>query len=184
MSSVVIKKVETNEIDKLFEFRESIYTSGSQALNFDLWKWKFYDKASGEYNFYVIKNGADIVGSQGFIKASACIRNSILRVIFLVDFYVHEKFRGLPAIQLFKRVCSEGEIQIGVNNSKDVERLFKSANWIDKTDRLKNLYYYSDYQYDSTFGRFKFYLKKNYYKLKIKRDINTDNINITHYNYI
>lgn len=137
-----IRRIRTDDIDRLLLFRRKIFPDGGQVLDMDFWRWKYITHPySKEIPFYIIESDDEIVGTLGYWPITLTYGAESVPCAHLMDFYVLDPFRGLPALAIFRKVVSNAGACLTSNLSEEARKLFKSAKWNDLSSQLYCCYH-------------------------------------------
>ena len=138
-----VRRAVPEDEDGIMAFRRNYYQPGHKSLNRKYWRWKFRDHPfADEIPFFVIESEGQIVGTQGYWPMS--IRSEKGKVVDcaqLFDFRVLGSFRGLPVVKLFRASCLSDGINFGSSLSEEARAFFRTARWVDMSDKVDELYY-------------------------------------------
>jgi len=104
----------------------------------DLWKWQFLrnPEASDAVPFFVLEVAGEIQGAIGFTAARIRIGDRSIAASHPVNFFVNDRFRGLPALRLIKSVLAQRPIHFAGYFSPDTLRLFSRLGFINLSSHV------------------------------------------------
>lgn len=136
-----ISRMQENEINALFAFREQNFPNNSKQMDQRRWRWLYLQnpQTAGSLPVWLIKSEGEIVGSIAAVPTRVQIGKESWCASFGTDYYVHRNYLGLPALRLLKTMLAESPLNVGANLSDSARRLFGKLGYTDLGARLVKL---------------------------------------------
>ncbi|WP_419663466.1 uncharacterized protein Dvar_37760 [Desulfosarcina variabilis str. Montpellier] len=136
-ASFKIERLSMKDVDLLFEFKQRLMPDNSKWMDRPRWNWLYKENPFVDLTpVWVIKSNGRIVGSISGIVFKIHSGDESFTAYHGADFFVEEGFRGLPALRLFKKMASDGDLVVAANLSPDAKKLFLKMGFVDFSDHL------------------------------------------------
>ena len=136
-ASYKIERLLIKDVDLLFEFKQRLMPDNSKWMDRPRWYWLYKDNPFiNKLPVWVIKSNGRIVGSISAIVFKMNNEGESFTAYHGADFFVEEGFRGLPALRLFKKMASDGDLVVAANLSPDAKKIFLKMGFVDFSDHL------------------------------------------------
>jgi GNAT superfamily N-acetyltransferase len=130
---VRIKQFELSEQEALLSFLGPAYPDEPRKRDAAFWKWHYLENpytSLDDIPLWVVKSGEQIIGQLATIPVELMVAGKPRRAIWILDFIVHENFRGRglgKRLVLAARDWCPTMITLGINEQST--GVFRSLNW-------------------------------------------------------
>ncbi|MCP4745248.1 MAG: GNAT family N-acetyltransferase [Desulfobacteraceae bacterium] len=133
-----ISRIKEKEIDALFEFRKKVFPENNKQMDIARWRWLYMDnpETAGSIPVWLMESNGKIIGTIGAIPVRVKVGMETCVGSFCTDYYVDEKFLGLPSFKLLKIMLAVSPLNIGMNFSGSAQRLFQKMGYSDLSANL------------------------------------------------
>lgn len=138
-----IVRMQVNDLQSLNQFYQKHFPDNAVLNNEALWQWSFVQNPliGDKIPFFVIKLGDEIVGAIGYIPVKFYLGTIIYSGCHPINFFIDPRFKGLPALRLFRKVLAECEIIFASYLSEDASKLLTTSGFVDLSEHLRDYYY-------------------------------------------
>lgn len=130
---IKVMRATANDWPALAEYYAREFGDRPRLNDARLWHWKFLEQPGDARHvpFFVLKVDGRIEGAIGYLQFDLCVGDASVAAIHQVNYFVNARYKGLPALRLFRATLQEGQIAIGANASDDARRLFTKSGFVD-----------------------------------------------------
>lgn len=131
--SIEVIRAAASDWPLLAEFYARQFTERPRLNDADTWRWEFLEQpgATRPVPFFVLKVDGRIEGAVGYLQFGLRAGATDFDAIHPVNYFVNPRYKGLPALRLFRAILGEGRIVIGSYVSADAQRLLDKSGFID-----------------------------------------------------
>lgn len=107
-----------------------------------LWRWEFIEnpQVSDDLPFFVIESDGEIRGAIGYVPLRLRVGERILSSGHPVNYFVGPRYKGLPALQLFRAMQNDCPVIFAGYFSGDSKRLLMKMGYIDLSQHVQRYY--------------------------------------------
>ena len=131
--SITVSRATATDWPALAQFYAHQFSARPRLNDADLWRWMFLQQPAEArpVPFFVLKVDGRIEGAIGYLQFELRVGDANLAAIHPVNYFVNPRYKGLPALRLFRAILQEGRIVIGSYVSDDAHRLLGKSGFID-----------------------------------------------------
>ena len=140
MGGIKILPLQNKNIEKLFSFRAVEFPQNDKQLDTERWKWLYLENPNIKglpIPVWVMSADNEYVGSISSIPLFVKVGQEKTIISFGSDYFVNNKYLGLPALRLLKTMQKQYEINIGANLSDSAKKLFLKMGYIDLSSSIQ-----------------------------------------------
>jgi GNAT superfamily N-acetyltransferase len=134
-NALQVKPFELSEKNALLSFLQTAYPDAPRQSDPRFWQWHFLESpyvTPDKMPVWIIKNGGQIIGQLAAIPVELKVGGTRTRAIWILDFIVHQDYRGRGLGKRLVRAAEEFcPLGLGVNtNEQTAPLLLKSLGWV------------------------------------------------------
>lgn len=138
----VVRRIEERDLPALEAFYRRNFPDRPRLNDMALWRWEFmrHPRVAGALPFFIIDADGEIQGAIGYIPLDILVRGHVVTGGHPVNYFVHPRYRGLPALQLLMAVLGECRNVVAGYFSPDARRLFEKLGFVDLSPHVRSYY--------------------------------------------
>jgi hypothetical protein len=131
--NIVVRQIEDHDMPSLVRFYRRHFADRPRLNDMTLWHWEFvtHPRVTRRRHFFIIDVDGEIEGGIGYVPLRLQTRGQEVDSCHPVNYFVNLKYKGLPALRLFKTVLSEYPTVIGGYFSSDAAKLIEKLGFVN-----------------------------------------------------
>jgi hypothetical protein len=131
-----LRRATTDDWAALAAFYAASHAERSRLHDEALWRWAFASRP-GPPTFFVLESATGIVGGIGYVPVELRVDGDHLPGALPVNYFVDDRYRGLPALRLLRAVQGECARLVGAYVSPSALRLLVKSGFTDLSGALR-----------------------------------------------
>ena len=142
IDAIIVRRAEERDIPALEAFYRRHHPGRTRLHDMAIWRWEFVDNpnAGDEIPFFILECDGEAGGGIGYVPVCLRVGEKVVRAGHPVNFFIDERFRGLPALRLLRAVLNDCPVAFSSYVSDDAARLLKTAGFVDLSAQLEQYY--------------------------------------------
>jgi len=140
--TIEVTRAAAHDWPALAEFYARQFSERPRLNDARVWQWEFLEQPGDapHVRFYVLKVDGRIEGAIGYLQFDLCVGDASFAAIHPVNYFVNPRYKGLPALRLFRAMLEQRRIVIGSYVSDDARRLLNKSGFIDFAAHVHGYY--------------------------------------------
>ena len=136
--AIVVRRAEERDMPALEAFYRQHHPGRPRLHDMAIWRWEFIDNPDtrDEIPFFILECGGELGGGIGYVPVRLRVGGRVVRAGHPVNFFIDERYRGLPALRLLRAVLNDCPVAFSSYVSDDAAKLVKTAGFVDLSEQL------------------------------------------------
>jgi hypothetical protein len=140
---VSVRRAEPRDFLPLRDFYRRQHPHRPRLSDEHLQRWLFLDQpgSSERMPLFVLEVDGVVAGGIGYVATQVCAAGLTVELAFPVNYFIDERYRGLPALRLMRAVMGDCGALAGAYISDEARKLTTKMGFADRSREVRGFYY-------------------------------------------